>query len=164
MNWADILASAPAWLASIQASELSQAIRFSQMRYAVVNTAHIFGIALLVGAILPMDLRLLGVWRRISHAELARILVPVAASGLVISILAGIGLFVVRAKEYGVHPLFQAKIPLVLVGTAAALVFHARAGAWLHKATPRQARFHGALSLGCWVGALVLGRMIAYWR
>lgn len=157
MSWADILAA-------IQASDLSQAIRFSQMRYAVVNTAHIFGIALLVGAILPMDLRLLGAYRRVPHAELARILVPVAAVGLATALVAGVGLFAVRAKEYGVHPFFQVKILLVFLGMSAALVFHARAGAWLHRATPRQARFHGALSLACWIGALVLGRMIAYWR
>ena len=157
MSWADILAT-------IQATELSQAIRYSQMRYAVVNTAHIFGIALLVGAILPMDLRLLGVWRRVPHPELARVLVPVAAAGLAIAMSAGLGLFVVRAKDYGIHPLFQAKIPLVLLGATSALVFHARAGLWLERATPGRARLHGALSLGCWLGALVLGRMIAYWR
>lgn len=151
-------------LAAIQASELSQAIRYSQMRYAAVNTAHIFGIALLVGAILPMDLRLLGAYRRLPHRELARLLVPVAATGLAIAVTAGIGLFVVRAKEYGLHPLLQIKIPLVLLGTTAALVFHVRAGLWLERASRAQARFHGALSVGCWVGALVLGRMIAYWR
>ena len=151
-------------LAAIQQSALSQAIRYSQWRYAAVNTAHIFGIALLVGAILPMDLRLLGFHRRLPHRELARLLVPVAGVGLAIAVTAGVGLFVVRAKEYGVHPLLQIKIPLVLLGTAAALVFHARAGAWLDRATPAQARFHGALSVGCWMGALVLGRMIAYWR
>lgn len=152
-------------LAAIQGSWLSQAIRYSQWRYAWVNTAHIMGIALLVGSILPMDLRLLGVWRRrLPHAELARTLLPVAACGLALAVSAGIGLFVVRAKEYGVHPLFQLKIPIVLIGTTAALVFHARAGLRLERATPAQARLHGALSLGCWVGALVLGRMIAYWR
>lgn len=154
----------PELLAATQASELSQAIRYSQWRYAAVNTAHIFGIALLVGAILPMDLRLLGVSRGLPHARLARLLLPVAAAGLAIAVLAGIGLFVVRAKDYGTHELFQAKIPLVLLGTVAALVFHARAGLWLERASARQARLHGALSLTCWVGALVLGRMIAYWR
>ena len=157
MSWADILAA-------IQASELSQAIRYSQWRYAIVNTAHIFGIALLVGAILPMDLRLIGAFRRIPHPDLARLLVPVAAFGLALAVTAGACLFVVRAKEYGVHPLFQAKVPLVLLGTTAALVFHARAGLWLDRATAGQARLHGALSAGCWIGALVLGRLIAYWR
>lgn len=151
-------------LAAIQASDLSQAIRFSQWRYAVVNTAHILGIALLVGAILPMDLRLLGAWTRVRHDELARVLLPVAATGLAVAATAGIGLFVVRAKEYGVHPLFQLKIPIVLTGLVAALVFHARAGLWLQRASAGQARFHGALSLACWLGALVLGRLIAYWR
>ena len=151
-------------LAAVQGSELSQAIRFSQWRYAAVNTAHIFGIALLVGAIVPMDLRLLGAGRRLPHADLARLLVPVAATGLSIALAAGVCLFVVRAKDYGVHPAFQLKIPLVLLGFAAALVFHARAGLWLERASPRQARFHAALSIACWVGALVLGRLIAYWR
>jgi hypothetical protein len=151
-------------LAAIQAGALSQAIRFSQWRYAAVNTAHILGIALLVGAIVPMDLRLLGVGRRLRHAELARLLLPIAAAGLVLAATAGVMLFVVRAKEYGVHPLFQVKMLIVLTGTAAALVAHARAGLWLDRITPGQQRLHGVLSLACWVGALVCGRMIAYTR
>jgi hypothetical protein len=151
-------------LAAMQASALSQAIRFSQWRYAAVNTAHILGVALLVGAIVPMDLRLLGAWRRLQHSELARLLLPVAAAGLVLAATAGILLFAVRAKEYGVHPLFQVKMLIVLTGAAAALVAHARAGIWLDRITPQQQRLHGALSLACWIGALVCGRMIAYTR
>lgn len=151
-------------LAAIQASALGQAVRFSQWRYAAVNTAHILGVALLVGAIVPMDLRLLGAWRRVQHAELARVLLPVAAAGLVLAATAGMLLFVVRAKEYGVHPLFQLKMLVVLAGIAAALVAHARAGLWLDRMTPGRQRLHGALSLACWVGALVCGRMIAYTR
>ena len=151
-------------LAAIQTSALSQAIRFSQWRYAAVNTAHILGVALLVGAIVPMDLRLLGAWGRLQHAELARLLLPVAAAGLALAATAGVMLFVVRAKEYGVHPVFQAKMLIVLTGTAAALVAHARAGLWLDRITPGQERLHGTLSLLCWVGALVCGRMIAYTR
>ena len=152
-------------LAAIQASAVSQAIRYSQWRYAAVNTGHILGIALLVGAILPMDLRLLGAWRRrIAHTELARILLPVAAAGLTLAAMAGVLLFVVRAKDYGVHPVFQLKMPLVLLGAAAAITAHARAGLWLERMTPSQARLHGTLSLLCWVGALICGRLIAFTR
>lgn len=157
MSWADILAA-------IQDSGLSHAIRYSQTRYAVANTAHILGVALLVGAIVPLDLRLMGAFRRISHSDLARVLVPVAAFGLALAVSAGVCLFVVRAKDYGIHPLFQAKIPLVMLGITLAVVFHARAGLWLEHVTARQARVHGALSACCWIGALVFGRMIAYWR
>ena len=151
-------------LAAIQAGALSQAIRFSQWRYAAVNTAHILGVALLVGSIVPMDLRLLGAWRRLEHSELARLLLPVAFAGLVLAATAGVMLFVVRAKVYGVHPLFQIKMLVVLTGATAALVAHVRAGLWLERITPGQQRLHGALSLACWVGALVCGRMIAYTR
>jgi hypothetical protein len=151
-------------LAAIQAGALSQAIRFSQWRYAAVNTAHILGVALLVGAILPMDLRLLGALRRLQHAELARLLLPVAAAGLALAATAGVMLFVVRAKEYGVHPLFQVKMLIVLTGMAAALLAHARAGLWLERITPGQQRLHAVISLACWIGALVCGRMIAYTR
>ncbi len=149
-------------LAAIQGSEISQAIRFSQGRYALVNTVHILGVALLVGAILPMDLRLLGAWRRLSRCDLARLLLPFAFSGLVLAMMAGALLFSVRAKDYGVHPLFQVKMLIVLTGAAAALVAHARAGLWLERMTPAQERLHGGLSVLCWVGALVCGRMIAY--
>jgi hypothetical protein len=151
-------------LAAIQASWLSQAIRFSQWRYAAVNTAHILGVALLVGAILPMDLRLLGAWRRLPRCELARVLLPFAFSGLVLAVTAGVMLFVVQAKDYGVHPLFQIKMLVVVTGAAAALVAHARAGLWLDRMTPGQERLHGWVSILCWVGALVCGRMIAYTR
>jgi hypothetical protein len=151
-------------LAAIQGSAVSQAIRFSQWRYAVVNTAHILGIALLVGAILPMDLKLLGGWPHTERGALARVLLPFAFAGLVLAGTAGLLLFVVRAKDYGPHPLFQIKMLVVLAGVTAALIAHARAGLWLDRITPRQARLHGALSLACWVGALVCGRMIAYTR
>jgi hypothetical protein len=151
-------------LAAIQSGAISQAIRFSQWRYAAVNTAHILGVALLVGAILPMDLRLLGARRRLPHPELARLLLPFAAAGLVLAATAGVLLFLVRAKEYGVHPLFQVKMLIVLTGAAAALAAHARAGLWLDRMTPGQQRLHGAVSIACWVGALVCGRMIAYTR
>jgi hypothetical protein len=59
---------------------------------------HVFGMALLVGAILPLDLRLLGCWPGVSRSALIRVLAPVAATGLVIAVAAGILLFSVRAR------------------------------------------------------------------
>ena len=51
------------------------AIRWSTPR-------HIVGIALLFGGIVPLDLRLLGFWRSVPVETLARILVPIAITGL----------------------------------------------------------------------------------
>ncbi len=143
-------------------SGLPDLVRFSRWGYAAANTAHILGVALLVGAILPLDLRMLGAWRRVDHTELSRVLVPVAAAGLALAILAGIALFAARTKHYAGVDLVAAKLALVALGTAAALFLHARTGWWMQRAAPGTMRLHGALSLFCWVGALVAGRMIAY--
>lgn len=50
--------------------------------YLLVSAAHILGIGLLVGAILPLDLRLLGLLRAAPLAVLAPFLTRVAGCGL----------------------------------------------------------------------------------
>jgi hypothetical protein len=57
--------------------------------YPLVNAGHIVGIALLFGAIAPLDLRLIGAWNRISLDVFLRILVPVAVAGLGLAACAG---------------------------------------------------------------------------
>ncbi|HEX2479362.1 MAG TPA: hypothetical protein VHK45_08790, partial [Geminicoccaceae bacterium] len=59
-------------LDALVASAPAQWLRFSRWGYAAVNTTHVLGIALLVGAILPLDLRLLGLWRSVTLEPLAR--------------------------------------------------------------------------------------------
>ena len=65
----------------------------SRWGYAAVNTLHILGIALLVGSIIPFNLHVLGLWRNVPRIMLARVLVPVAATGLVLAVIAGSLLF-----------------------------------------------------------------------
>lgn len=149
-------------LAGLEASGIAQAVRTSRWTYAAVNGTHVLGIALLVGAIVPLDLRLLGLWRRIDHVMLSRVLVPMAAGGLVLAACTGVLLFSVRAQRYATYDIVALKLSLVLIGALLALVFHLRAGLWLDRATVRQAQFHGAASVVCWLGAIACGRMIAY--
>ncbi|QIE55811.1 hypothetical protein G5B40_10320 [Pikeienuella piscinae] len=155
----DTLAS---FAAAIEATGFVHAMKFSPLWYSLANTAHVLGVALLVGAILPMDLRLLGLWRGVGREELARVLVPIAAFGLLLAVSAGLVLFSVRAGHYVGVTIFYWKLCLITLGTVLALLFHVRAGLWLESATDRQAALHGAASLCCWLGALVAGRMIAY--
>ena len=102
-----------AFLAAVEATAAAQYLRASRWGYAVVSGAHILGIALLVGAILPLNLRLLGFWRSIPRANLLRVLVPVAATGLVLAVLTGPLLFSVRAQEYAAVGFLQAKFVFV---------------------------------------------------
>lgn len=148
--------------AAIESLEAVRALKFSRFGYSATNTAHVLGIALLVGAILPLDLRLLGFWRSVDRAALARVLVPVAAAGLLLAVSAGLVLFSVRAQHYVKVDILWWKLGLIATGATLALLFHARAGLWVERAGRRQAAAHGAASLFCWLGALVAGRMIAY--
>ena len=151
-----------ALFAALEGTALAQALRGSRWVYAAVNTAHIFAIALLIGSVVPLNLRLLGVWRGISREAVVRVLAPVAASGLALALLTGPLLFSVRAGEYSGVGFLQLKLTFIAVGVLSTLAL-CRAHGFLLKDAPR-ARLagHAILSTVCWLGALVCGRLIAF--
>lgn len=136
------------------------ALRTSSLVYPLVNALHIVGVALLFGAIVPLDLRLAG-WRRDAGAVdgLARLLIPVAVGGLVLAIAAGLVLFATDARAYAASPLFRAKLLLLAAAIANALAL--RRIDWRADATPRGA-VAGAASILLWLAVIVLGRLIGY--
>lgn len=120
------------------------------------------GVALLVGAIAVLDLRLLGLWRAVPVALLARPTAAVAATGLGLAFATGPLLLTVRATEYVENPFLFAKFGAILVGLAN-LAWLRMAGNWTGEAHEARRRWAGLLSLAAWLGALTAGRMIAYW-
>ena len=151
-----------AFLGAVEATAFAQYLRTSRWGYAAVSGAHILGIALLVGTILPLNLRLLGFWRKIPRANLLRVLVPIATSGLVLVVFTGPLLFSVRAQEYAAVGFLQAKFVFVALGLLSALAIHRAYGLTLKGASERRLRMHALVSLGCWLGALACGRLIAF--
>jgi len=150
----------------LQNSLVAEALRGSTWVYPLVNAAHILGFALLVGAIVPLDLRRLGVWWSVPAATLSRVLTPVAVTGLLIAVTAGGFLFIARAVEYAASGLFQTKMLIVTLAVVNALIFR-RNG--LHRdACPSNltdtiaARGTALVSLLCWPTALLLGRLVGY--
>ena len=149
-------------LAALEGTGIATALRGARWGYAAVNATHILGIALLVGAIMPLNLRLFGLWRRVPRVELVRVLVPVAAFGLGLTVTAGLLLFSVRAREYAGIGFLQIKLVLVVVGTLAALEAHRRYGFLLEGASRHRLAAHAGLSTTCWLGALLCGRLIGF--
>lgn len=149
-------------LAALEATALAQHLRAARWSYAAANTAHLLGIAMLVGAILPLELRLLGLWRNVAVDPLARVLVPMAASGLALAICAGLLLFSVRAREYAALGVFQLKLLLVAGGASIAIVAQAARGWQLDRGDRGAMAVIAATSLACWLGALACGRLIAF--
>ncbi len=141
---------------------MAQYLRQSRLPYAAVSGLHVLGISLLVGASLPLALRLSGFWRDVAADRLSRVLSPVAATGLILAVVTGFLLFSVRAEEYATNPLFLPKMALIVVGVASAISAH-RSGLFADMAVRGRAKLHGALSISAWLGALACGRLIAFY-
>lgn len=150
------------FFAALEATPLAQYLRVSRWGYAALNTTHVLAIALLVGAAVVLNLRLLGFWSTAPRGAVVRAATPVAAAGLALAILTGPFLFAMRATEYAVLGVFQVKLLLVALGTIAALKLHIAYGWELRGAGDTRAAVHAAISSVCWIGALVCGRLIAF--
>jgi len=157
-------------MAWMQDSTLGHFMRESgPWTYAVVNLTHVFGLATLFGAVLIIDLRLLGVWRDTPLTTLADAAAPVAACGFVLAATSGIGLVATKATEYVGNPFFYVKFPAIAIGLLNALMLQL-SPAWRARRTrplsPRERRqlaWVGGTSLACWLTAIGAGRLIAYW-
>ena len=151
-----------ALFAALEGTALAQLLKSSRWGYAAVNAAHIFGVALLVGAVVPLNLRLLGVWRAVPRETVVRVLAPVAAGGLALALLTGPLLFSVRAREYSGVEFLQLKLAFIAVGVLSTLALCRTHGFLLRDAPRGRLAGHAALSMVCWPGALVCGRLIAF--
>lgn len=151
------------WALALEQSAPARLLRGAVSLYPAVDTVHVVGLALLFGAIVPLDLRLIGCWRSVPLATMARTALPVAVTGLLLTLASGTLLFIVRARDYAAEPLFVTKMVLLAFAVGNAL--------WLHRGAPWRAgdgthrpgwRVAGALSLSLWLAVIAAGRWIGY--
>lgn len=160
-------ASTHPWLIALEQSALGETMRSSLLLYPAVEVLHILGFILLVGSIVGLDLRLLGLSMGLPVAPFARHAVPLAMLGFCIAVPMGIMLFSTEATHIAVNPAFQVKLVCICIGLLNAALLHA--GPWraidLWGATsyvPPLARLGALISLLAWCGAVIGGRLIAY--
>lgn len=159
-------------LRALSASAPAAMLRQSFWVYPIVNATHILGIAFLIGGILPLNLRLMGFLQRTSMAALARICVPIAATGLGLAIISGLMLFSVKPVDYVYTNIFVVK--LALIGAALINIVLVRYNAsWREMVQAEDSimntsepdlklRIAGAVSLVVWIAVLFLGRFVGY--
>ena len=117
---------------------------------------------MLIGSVVPLNLRLLGVWRGIPREAVVRVLAPVAAGGLILALITGPLLFSVRAREYSGVEFLQLKLAFIVVGVLSTLALCWSHGFLLKDAPRTRLIGHTILSTVCWLGALACGRLIAF--
>jgi hypothetical protein len=137
--------------AALEATAPAQFLKASRWVYPLVNAGHLLGVAVLIGAIVPMDLRLLrgdagAVWLR-----------RFAAAGLTLAAIFGTLLFVTQAGDYLESGWFRAKMAVLAVALVNVALHPRLAGL-----PDLRRRFAAGVSLATWPAVLILGRMIGY--
>ena len=158
------------FLSWMESSALGQFMRESWgWTYALVNLAHILGIAALFGAVLILDTRLIGAWRRTPLSAITAVAAPVAAAGFGLAAASGICLLASNATDYTGNPFFLVKFPAIAVALVNVLAVR-RTVAWREHARRdltarerRQLALFASVSLVSWLAAIAAGRMIGYW-
>ena len=152
-------------LATLESSGFSTWLRESNSiwGYPMILTLHTVGLALLVGANIVLDLRLLGFAQRLPLEELTRAF-RIMWIGFWINAVTGAALFAADATTRGTSRLFISKLFLVAFGVLVIVAIRRQ----VFGATPDQPRIGvsakvlAATSLAVWVAAITAGRLMAY--
>lgn len=128
-----------------------------------VLTLHTMGMAVLVGASWVLDLRLLGISRKIPLSAF-RWVFPAITIGLIVNLLTGLLLFAQRATTWGTSIPFLIKICLVIASVVTlvpirSLVVHGDAD---QRTVNGRTRLLAIASILAWSGAITAGRLLAY--
>ncbi len=136
--------------------------------FPFMESLHVLSLAIMLGAILMVDLRILGLAAlRYSITQMNRELVPWSAGAFLIANATGLAMFITRASSHVQNPAFQIKMGLLLLAGVNIAFFHFRVmrniAAWNSDARPPfAARVSAASSLFLWCSVTLAGRWVGH--
>ena len=138
---------------------MSSWIASNPVVYPALEVAHITGIALLVGNLVLVEVRVWGFGLALPLPALARLALRVSLLGFGLAAISGLLMFSSQAADLMANRAFVVKMGLLTLAGANAGLFHARHGL---ARLDTLARVQTVLSLGLWLGVIICGRWIAY--
>jgi hypothetical protein len=132
------------------------------------ETVHVLAVTFLLGSLLMVDLRLMGLAGRVYPAQvMSEGTVRWTWGAFLIGVFAGVAMFITQPVHYVPNPAFQIKMVLLLLAGVNMFVLHRftwkTVGIWGTFGTPPlAARLAGGLSLVLWVGVMIAGRWIGH--
>jgi uncharacterized protein YacL len=153
------------WLAD---TSWSVDLHESQYAYPLIESIHVWTMAVFFGSVVMFDLRLLGVaLRKVPASEVVDRLLPLTIAAFVLMVISGMLLFYAIPLRSYQSIFFRFKMLLMLLAGLNVWLFHSRiypkVATWdVEGVPPRRARVAGAVSLVLWIGIIFSGRMIAY--
>ena len=149
----------------VENTSLSMWIRGeSMLAFPSILSAHTLGMGFLAGTSAGMDLRLLGFANRIPLAELAKFY-WVMWLALAVNFASGTLLLIGYPYKAFTNPVFYVKLTLIAIAVYLIVRIRKDVLLQLDPDAPdvyRRGRLFGMISLGCWVGVILAGRLLAY--
>ncbi len=131
----------------------------SAWAYPALEVVHLVGIALVLGNLVLLELRVFGAGQALPVKDLARLSLTLVVAGFGLALLSGLAMFATQPMELLANRAFTLKMLLLLAAGCNAGLFHAR-GSLLRM--DGVARGQMVLSTVIWVAVIVCGRWIAY--
>lgn len=136
-----------------------EALRSHAWAYPALEVVHITGIALLLGNLVLLELRVFGCGAALPVKDLARLSLGLAGTGFGIAAATGLLMFATQPAELLSNRAFTLKMLLLLAAGCNAAWFHGR-GSLTRLDTVARAQM--LLSTALWLAVITCGRWIAY--
>ena len=152
----------------IQSTDLSTAIRSGIWLFPTIETVHVLAITTVVGSILMVDLRLLGIASRKTPTTLiARELLPYTWTAFAIAAISGAMLFSSKPSVYVADRQFELKFLFMALAGINMVLFHRgtyrRVLQWDNDLPPPMgARLAGGISIALWCAVVFMGRWTGF--
>ena len=127
--------------------------------YPALEVLHLLGVALVLGNLVLIELRVFGMGAALPAPELARLSLVLVAIGFSLLVFSGILMFATQAQELLASRTFAVKMSIMSLALCNAAWFHARGSLKLLDTT---ARLQMLLSSLMWLSVVAAGRWLAY--
>jgi hypothetical protein len=136
--------------------------------WPTIESIHFVALSVLLGSVGLFDLRVLGVAKQIPIPALHR-LIPFGVAAFAVNIVTGSMFFMSAPDQYMFNPGFRLKVACMLIAGLNVAVFYGFFARRLRHTTggdaaPLSIKIIAAVSLAAWVGVIVFGRLITYFR
>ncbi len=153
-------------VAVVADSALNQWIVSAYWLWPILEIFHFFGLSLLLGGLLLIDLRLAGHFRILSPAATHKLL-PMVLIGFALNLITGVLFFYGDPVTYANNAVFQLKMVLIVLAGLNALFYywklHPLMDTWdMDADSPPIAKAVAYTSLGIWTVVLLCGRLIPF--
>ena len=160
------IVSAPTVAATpwVNAAAIAGYVNTTNWAWPATESLHFIGLVLILGVVLVVNLRMLGVMKSVSFSALHRLL-PWAVLGLGVNLLTGLVFFVTVPGQYTQNVALQWKMIVMLIAMVDLFYLTVFDEAWTVRAgddVPLRGKVIAAATIFLWIGVVWFGRMMPF--